>query len=151
MNPLLRFQQRHLDGLRRSYAAGRKFVLIMRRRHDTTYRDASTIDHLFKACLEELTANRDEYHYYDLPESIPEPVISQETIASLPPGPVRNVASNLWEVFHKQEGWRRDSEELRENVDRAIAEHSGVDAYFLLKTRSENGNDYESIDLEPFH
>jgi hypothetical protein len=24
-----------------------------------------------------------------------------------------------------------------------------VDAYFLLKTRSENGNDYESVDLEP--
>jgi hypothetical protein len=149
MTTLLRFQQRHLDGLRRSYAAGRKFVLIMHRRHDTTYRDASTIEQLFQACLEELTANRDEYHYYDLPEPIPEPVISRETIAALPPGPVQDVAKNLWDVFHKQEDWRRDSEELRKNVDLAIAERSGVDAYFLLKTRSENGNDYESVDLEP--
>lgn len=135
--------------LQQKYATGKAHVLIASQSAgDPLYLDATTYGMLLGNALSLLKRNKEEGQY--------DPVFDDTESLEIPEFPRDHVFSNkkmqeqnngLWRTYDYEKKLRDEEKTFLELLEEAITNEDGLLAYYLLKTRHEEGYQYENIYL----
>lgn len=126
----------------------RPSVLVCHEKHGQLYYHAPNDAALCRAALSILRMRLEAGHWYNDPtdELPPNPNMTDEQIAALPAGPIRDTAIREVARYRSAVREQGDAIEMFADIKKAIEENNGKLAWRILRDRSDY--EYERVSIE---
>jgi hypothetical protein len=124
-------------------------LLVITEKHGTRYYHVPTPKKLDEVSLA-LLQQRNQEGYYPTPEqdSITQPELTPAQIEALPDGTIKRQAQAQYSEYQNQINYRKEEEEMANDIKRAMETKNGRLACRILRERA--GYEYEGFALEEF-